>query len=491
MHIHRIILLLVTIMATNNFKAQPIAFPGAEGFGRFTTGGRGGKVYHVTTLDDSDKPGTLRYAINQQGSRTVVFDISGTIFLKSKLSIKEPNITLAGQSAPGDGICVANYPFTIDADNVIIRYMRFRLGNGEVAHHEGDGLGGSRHHNIIVDHCSVSWSIDECISVYGNWDFTIQWCIASQSLKNAGHQKGAHAYGGNWGGSGASYHHNLIAHCESRTPRLGPCPSTQEDERMDLRNNVIYNWAAEGCYGGEAMTVNIVNNYFKPGPATLLLDSLRQQRIASIGIRTSRYTHHESERPNVWDKMWHVWGKFYVDGNVNTLHPQVTADNWNCGVYNQTWNETVDNTYDQAVRDSIRLAEPMPFAPVTTQTAEEAYPLVLAEAGASLHRDALDETIVNDVRQGLATFTGADCPPGIINTQNDLKPANASESWSPWPTLKSVKAPKDTDGDGMPDKWEKSHGLEKKNPADGAQTASNGYTNLENYLNSLVTNDTK
>ena len=252
---------------------QLVAFPGAEGFGRYTTGGRGGAVYHVTKLDDDGSEGTFRWACNKSGVRTIVFDVSGTIFLKSALQLKKGNVTIAGQTAPGDGICVADYPFTIDSDNVILRFLRFRLGNKNVAYHEGDGLGGMDRTKVMIDHCSVSWSIDECLSVYGSKDITVQWCIAAQSLKNAGHSKGDHGYGGNWGGSGATYHHNLLAHHESRVPRLGPRPGTQTDERMDLRNNVMYNWAGNGCYGGEGMNVNIVNNYYKPGPATLTRSS--------------------------------------------------------------------------------------------------------------------------------------------------------------------------------------------------------------------------
>jgi len=456
---------------------RPIAFPGAEGFGRHTTGGRGGKVYHVTTLEDNNLPGTLRWANAQQGPKTIVFDVSGTIFLKSPLRFT-PNTTVAGQTAPGDGICLADYPVMVSSNN-IIRYLRFRLGNRKVANHEGDGLGGSRCHDIIIDHCSISWSIDECLSVYGNRDFTVQWCIVSQSLNNAGHQKGAHGYGGNWGGSGASYHHNLIAHHTSRTPRLGPSPFTQTDERMDLRNNVIYNWTANGCYGGEGMTVNIVNNYYKPGPGTPT--DLRGMRIAAPNIRTSQYTHHDSPRPNVWDRMWHVWGKYYVSGNVNSRYPEVTKDNWTYGIYNQISPDANDGTYTPATKDTIRLAKPMPFEPVTTQTAEEAYQLVLAHAGASLHRDALDNVIVRDVREGKATYTGDHCAPGIINTQDDVKLGN-----SPWPELQSLPAPKDTDGDGMPDDWERQHGLNPNDANDGNAVGADGYTNLEYYLNEIT-----
>jgi hypothetical protein len=248
---------------------------------------------------------------------------------------------------------------------------------------------------------------------------------------------------------------------------------------MDLRNNVIYNWTENGCYGGEAMTVNIVNNYYKPGPGTPT--DLRGMRIAAPNIRTSQYTHHGTARPNVWDKMWHVWGKYYVDGNVNSKYPEVTLHNWDYGVWNQIDRLGNDGTYSAVTQDTIRLHEPMPFAPVVTHTAEKAYELVLQKAGASLSRDALDKIIVKDVREGKATFTGEGCAPGIINTQNDVHIGT-----SPWPELKSKKAPKDTDSDGMPDEWERRHGLNPTNPADGNTVNSDGYTHLENYLNSIV-----
>lgn len=470
------ILALLTCCWQSQAQERPLAFPGAEGFGRYTTGGRGGNVYHVTTLEDGNQKGTLRWANDQQGAKTIVFDVSGTIFLKSPLQIS-PNTTVAGQTAPGDGICVADYPVTVSSNN-IIRYMRFRLGNREVAHHEGDGLGGSRCSNVIIDHCSISWSIDECLSVYGNWDFTIQWCIIGQSLNDAGHKKGEHGYGGNWGGSGASYHHNLMAHHSSRTPRLGPSPQTQADERMDLRCNVIYNWTENGCYGGEGMTVNIVNNYYKPGPGTP--KDLRGMRIAAPNIRTSEYTHHGTSRPNIWDKMWHIWGKYYVEGNVNASYPEVTRHNWDYGVWNQIDRLGNDGTYTEATKDSIRLREPMPSEPVTTHSAQEAYELVLRDAGASLHRDALDKTIVNDVRTGKATYTGKGCKPGIINTQFDV------DAQQPWPVLKSKKALKDTDGDGMPDAWELRHQLNPNDASDGNIICNDGYTHLEHYLNGII-----
>lgn len=466
-------------MAATAQTEKMIAFPGAEGFGRYTTGGRGGKVYHVTTLEDDGKTstkGTLRWANAQSGPRTIVFDVSGTIQLKSALKINA-NTTIAGQTAPGDGICIAGYQVTLGKNN-IIRYIRFRPGDENGG--EPDGLGAMDSENIIVDHCSVSWSVDECLSVYGSKNITVQWCIAAQSLCNSTHVKKAHGYGGNWGGSGASYHHNLIAHHVSRTPRLGPRPGTQMDERMDMRNNVIYNWIDNGVYGGEGMNVNIVNNYYKPGPGTK--SGTKGMRIASINIRTSEYTKHDTSSPNEWDKMWHVWGDYYVDGNVNATYPEVTRDNWTYGVYNQIDASGNDGTYTTVTKDTIRATQPIPYETVTTHTAEKAYEQVLAYVGASLHRDALDAIIIDDVRNGRAKFTANGNSKGIIDHPSDVM----GDGWEKWPPLAQTEAKSDTDGDGMPDEWETANGLNPNDKNDGNAIGESGYTNLEVYLNAIV-----
>lgn len=484
------------LLATSSVSAQELqpAFPGAEGFGRYVTGGRGGNVFHVTNLNDSGE-GSLRWALSQAGIKTIVFDVSGTIELKSKLNIPS-NTTIAGQTAPGDGICVADYPCAINGNNVIVRYMRFRLGNDYVTTNGADGwdgFGALDKNNYIIDHCSVSWSIDECLSCIGGKNITVQWCISAQSLRHAGHTKGNHGYGGNWGGSGASFHHNLMIHHESRTPRLGPRYTTQLDERMDMRNNVIYNWTGNGVYGGEAMTINIVNNYYKPGPGSP--SGVKGMRIAAVNLRTTKYvTQYTAYKPTE-----HIWGKFFVDGNVNTKYSQVTEDNWTYGMYNQISNSDNDNLYTAVAKDTMRLRSPMPFPHTTTHSADVAYEKVLAYAGASLHRDSHDALMVSDCRDGIATYTGdyyekkATSPTegkknaaGIINSPYDNKPAGADDNWSPWPTLTSNIPPVDTDGDGIPDSWEEEHGLDPNNAEDGKIVAEDGYTNLEHYLNSLV-----
>ena len=464
------------------------AFPGAEGFGRYVSGGRGGNVYHVTSLADDGTEGTLRWALGKSGAKTIVFDVSGTIHLQSSLDIAIGNVTIAGQTAPGDGICVADYPVAIKANNVIVRYMRFRLGNKNVLLNGADGwdaFGGMDQENIIVDHCSVSWSIDECLSVLGNKNTTVQWCLVAQSLVNSAHSKGAHGYGGNWGGSGATFHHTLIAHHGSRTPRLGPRPTTQLDERMDMRNNVIYNFGGNGCYGGEGMTVNIVNNYYKPGPGTST--DKKGYRIAGIGIRTQSYV----DTYPAYAPALHLWGKYFVTGNYNTKYSSVNNDNWTYGIINQIDASGCDGTFTAETKDSIKLAEPMDFVATTTHSADDAYDRVLDYAGASLSRDSFDELMVSDARNGAASYTGKGLSKGFVNSQDDNRPADAADDWSAWPTLNSTAAPVDTDGDGMPDEWEKSNGLDPSDPSDGKTIGTDGYSNLENYLNSLVADITE
>ena len=457
------------------------AFPGAEGFGRYAAGGRGGRVYHVTTLVDGKQPGTLRYAVSQKGARTVVFDVAGTIFLNSPLRIVNDSITIAGQTAPGQGVCIARHPVNVAADNVILRYLRFRVGNEGGG--EPDGLSGYDHRNIIVDHCSISWSVDEACSIYGNTDATVQWCLISESLRTAGHRKGRHGYGAIVGGRRMSFHHNLLAHHESRAPRLGARPGTQTEELVDMRCNVFYNWAGNGCYGGEGMCVNIVNNYYKPGPATPRGKAIAH-RIFAPSIRTMKYCHRADGSPNGWAPMEHVWGKFYVAGNVMEGDSETTADNWTRGIYEQVNAAANDGCWNEAVRDSIRLRSPLPYADVTTHTAQDAFRLVLADAGCSKKRDAVDSRIVEETRTGTATYVGSVTPDassrrGLIDLPADVGgyPFLAA-------TVEEISALRDTDGDGMPDAWEQAHGLDPDYAGDGniSTLSRAGYTNLEVYL---------
>ncbi|MDR8393339.1 hypothetical protein NC796_19450 [Aliifodinibius sp. S!AR15-10] len=431
--------LMVLLSQVGN--AQSLAFPGAEGYGRFTTGGRGGEVIYVTNLNDSG-PGSLRAAIETEGPRIVVFGVSGNIALKSELQIEHGDLTLAGQSAPGDGITVKDYPVIVDADNVIIRYMRFRLG--DVNQLESDAIGGRGIKNFILDHCSVSWAIDEAASFYTNEDVTLQWNIISESLNYSHHEKGDHGYGGIWGAVRGSFHHNLIAHHTSRNPRFSGSnyESDIPNRQVDFRNNVIYNWGDNSIYGGEDGEHNMVKNYFKPGPAT-------QEDVADRIVNPSR-----------------PYGKFYVADNFVEGYPEVTEDNWAGGVQC----EHPDSAYH---------ATPFDYAPITEHEPEVVFNKVLEYAGASLQRDPLDTRVIREVRTGTARYHGSRSQkPGIIDSQDEV---------GGWPKLQSEPAPKDSDRDGMPDKWERKHGLDATDTSDGKEfTLHKDYTNVEVYLNELV-----
>lgn len=414
-----------------------LAFPGAEGFGKYTTGGRGGKVYTVANLND-DGPGSLREAVRNKEPRIIVFSVSGTIALKSPMNINNGDLTIAGQTAPGDGVCIRDYPVKINADNVIIRYLRFRLGDATGL--EEDAISGTRHKDIIIDHCSISWATDECASFYYNKNFTLQWCIISESLNESVHSKGAHGYGGIWGGSDATFHHNLIASHTSRLPRFSGSASVPNppDELVDFSNNVIYNWENNNIYGGERGRYNITNNYYKAGPAT---SKNKRDRILNP---------------------YQPYGKFFVQGNFLEGNERISADN-TAGIVT-------------GHPDSVLAATPFNPIPIIQQSAQDAYERVLKNAGASLTRDAVDTRIVRDVRMGTASF--GKNKDGIIDSQKDV---------GGWPELKSLTAPKDTDGDGIPNQWESRHNLKPDNPDDGSgYTLGKSFTNVEVYIHSLT-----
>jgi pectate lyase len=417
----------------------PLAFPGAEGHGRFAVGGRGGEVYAVTNLNDAG-PGSLRDAVSR-GNRTVIFRVSGTIDLRSDLTISQSNITLAGQTAPGDGICLRKYPLRIDgANDVVVRYLRVRPGDEEKKPVDGIEVRDAR--NVILDHCSVSWSLDEGINTWhGAKNVTVQWCLISEGLNRNIHYA-PHAYGASWGGENCSYHHNLFAHCTARNPSVAG-NAMHHTVNMDYRCSVVYNWEHRTC-DGKPDSINVVNNYYKPGPAT---QPAVRRRIVRIDDTKPRYG---------FESFW------YIEGNAIEGAPELTADNWKGGV------EFEGGTSEAANRRRM----PFPFAPVTTQPAAEAYRLVLKNVGARLPKlDAHDTRILREVETGTATYGK-----GIIDTQGQV---------GGWPELKSAAAPADTDNDGMPDAWEQAQGLNPRNPAD-RNTLAGGYTQLERYLNSLV-----
>lgn len=472
------------LLALAGQAQEQIAFPGAEGYGKWATGGRGGKTYVVTSLDDCAdnnlKAGTFRWAVKQPGKKIVTFAVCGTIYLTSGLNLDCGDLTILGQTAPGDGICLADYPVTISCENAIIRYLRFRLGQRQVAHHEGDGFGFNGANNVIMDHCSVSWSIDECLSISAATNLTIQWCMVEQALNDAGHSKGAHGYGGNWGGTNVSFHHNLITQCTSRVPRLGGDTNPLTNDYCDLRNNVFYNWGGNGCYGAEAIDVNFVNNYYKPGPCTDQRSALIRKRICAIGIRTNSYV----KTYPAFAHDLHKWGHFYTDGNVNPDYADVTANNWQYGIVAQVDASGQDGTWTATTRDTIHLKEPREFVSVTTHSAEEAYERVLLYAGASLYRDCMDDLMVAQVQNRLGEknsgTNGAQY--GQIDKQTDNGFGASEVEYGAWPILKRrATGYSDDDGDGMDDSFEDSWSLDSSDPTDGAKLFTGAKAEYKGY----------
>ncbi|WP_169737688.1 T9SS type A sorting domain-containing protein [Prolixibacter bellariivorans] len=456
-----ILISLLTVSAFAQSNDLP-AFPGAEGYGKYTTGGRGGQVICVTSLSDDYAPGTLRYALYQSGSRIIEFKISGTIQLKSDLKITKPDVTIAGQTAPGDGICLRDYPVIVEADNVIIRFIRFRMG--DAAKQQDDALGGRNHKNIIIDHCSASWSTDECVSFYDNQNFTLQWCIISESLRNSIHEKGSHGYGGIWGGEKATFHHNLLADHDSRNPRFcGSRYTNQPDEELvDYRNNVIYNWGHNSAYAGEGGSYNMVNNYYKSGPAT------------SSSIRFRILQPYADDGSN--QQPAGTYGHLYIAGNYIENSSNVTNNNWAGVSLHSSFATYAPNVTVSDLKENNEFS----VEPVKTTSAQEAYQDVLSYAGASLVRDTVDKRIVHDTQTGTASYNdgGNGSTGGTIDTQTAV---------GGWPELKSTTAPADSDEDGMPDEWEKANNLDPNNPNDAQETTVDGaYPNVEVYLNSLV-----
>lgn len=461
------------------------AFPGAEGGGMFTTGGRGGRVIKVTNLNDSGT-GSLRAAVEASGARTVVFEVDGIIELTKRLNITNGDLTIAGQTAPGDGICIKNYPVVVSADNIIIRYIRCRMGDEVNA--EADALEGRWHKNIIIDHCSMSWSTDECSSFYANENFTMQWCVLAESLRNSKHDKGTHGYGAIWGGVNASYHHNLLAHHDSRNPRfdggdvygIDNNPLLNSQRAVDYRNCVVYNFSNQPAYGGEAQSINYVGNYYKWGPGSIEGPGVSYKN----GVQ---YPNSKKKRQyfyyvqGVKEGVDYGCPSIYQD-NTNVLYPDnsgVNADNWAGFPYDN------DNKGDT---EMTKLTAPVPIKPngvsakVTYHSALDAYERVLDFVGASLKRDAVDARVVNETRTGTAGCMVASNGSinGYIDSQQDV---------GGWPTYAQGAVKTDTDGDGIPDEWEEMFGLDKNSAADGNTKTldpTGRYTNLEVYLHYLV-----
>lgn len=467
----------------------PPAFPTAEGYGRFATGGRGGYVAEVTNLlDDPGNPpeGSFRWALKQgvetlydpilgyynvKRPLTVVFRVSGIIDLKGNaIGCQRNGLTIAGQTAPGDGICIKGGKLNLGGSrNVIIRYMRFRLGlNDDDSFIPGACLGLENGGSFIIDHCSFSWSAEENTGFYDDDLLTVQWCILSEALYSAGHPKGARSYGAVWGGSTASYHHNLLAHNVSRAPRFGTSTETDQQVLIDYVNNVNYNWGkSNACYGGEnklgqsgSVHVNFVNNYYKPGPAYPGNQHTNLVRPSYGGELQGTYV-----------SKWHVSGN-YIEGEANSA---INNDNW-AGV---EIDEYIDQLGNGVNKDSLRSDHFSVAYPINTETAQEAFQSVLNQAGA-FPRDPVDSRVINETQSGTASavssFKGYQVT-GIVD-----KPADSGG----YPVYETYHITLDTDHDGMPDYWETANGLDPSDADDRNYLSDEGYTYLEIYLNGMV-----
>ncbi|MBQ3766218.1 MAG: fibronectin type III domain-containing protein [Bacteroidales bacterium] len=467
---------------------EPLAFPGAEGGGMHATGGRGGKVYHVTRLEDDSQEGSLRYGV-EKGERplTILFDVAGTIALQKQLNITKGDLTIAGQSAPGDGICLKNYTFRISANNVVVRFIRCRMGDEkqteddalQVMSHDDD-----KYSNIIIDHCSVSWSTDECASFYGMKDFTFQWNIVSESLRNSIHDKGAHGYGGIWGGTNATYHHNLLAHHDSRNPRIDHDYVSTQKGPVSIFNNVVYNWKGNTCYGGESSSnngsdyrkYNFFNNYYKPGPVT------PSNHIWFLQPTTSCSNCGGTILP----------GHFYMDGNVMHGQSSLTSDNWKAGTSSPV-SVYINESNVAKIRETSRFATD---TYQSVQSAQDCLDPVLTYAGASFARDGIDARIARETKDGTFTYKGSNTSAkdpstkGLIDTQTDVDDGSWVDGWPVYAASEEeISQLKDSDSDGMPNWFEDRFGLNKNDKADaGLKTLDKygRYTNLEMYLHYLV-----
>lgn len=525
----KVFTLLAASLISAASMAQAPAFPGAEGHGRYVTGGRGGKIVHVTNLNDSGT-GSFREAV-KSGNKIIVFDVAGVIALKSDLKFAD-NITILGQTAPSPGITLRYYTVQPGSNN-IIRFLRIRRGQEKNINDGADATWQRNKTGIIFDHCSFSWSIDEVASFYDNNNFTMQWCTVAESLTNPGHSKGAHGYGGIWGGKLASFHHNFVAHLMNRGPRFNGArygwtgytsnkeystykwQNAVQAENVDFRNCVMYN--AQGtCYGGPGGgQINIVNNYYKAGPSHSLkgttLNGLKvdvstgkergsQDRITIVTLSTQ--SNSDKNHPELYD----MTSRYYINGNTTeTTKGSKTANkDWKGVSYDkgvpslngEYYSPDANNFYGDAVAHTtisgkscvkIKMDEPAPTGQVTTHSAAEAYEKVLAYVGASFYRDEIDARYMEEAKTGTATYKGSITnSPGIIDKVSDVKGYTEDNFGTG-----TRPADFDTDKDGIPDEWEKANAL-NPNDASDALTYSldekGYYTNIEVYANSLVEN---
>jgi len=443
---------IVTAGDVWEFRIRRLAFPGAQGYGRFAIGGRGGRVLKVTNLNDAG-PGSLRAAVEAAGPRTVVFDVSGRIILQNKLVIRNPFLTIAGQTAPAKGICISNFNLgMLGAHDVVVRYLRVRPGDTAGVTLDGMGMASSDH--AIIDHCSISWTQDESFSSRGAKNITLQRTLISEALNVAGHKNyepgKQHGYAASIGGDVGSFHHNLLAHCAGRNWSLagGVDQANRHAGRLDIRNNVVYNWGHRTTDGGARM-VNFVGNYYKPGPASRVFHVLKPERehIAAFGRQD-----------------------YYVAGNV--MEGRYGPEPALAGVV-----EPRREPFDDFVFDAPLIPPQMP-----TQSAEEAYQDVIADVGCNVPQlDEHDQRVLEEVRQGTTAFRGSKSGlPGLPDSQQDVG------GWEDYPEVHRP-ADWDVDGDGMPDVWEHERGLDPGDKLDGTlDRDDDGFTNLEEYLNELV-----
>jgi hypothetical protein len=464
-------------------QAKIPAFPGAEGGGKFTFGGRGGKVYVVTSLEDNG-PGTLREACEKGGARIVVFNVAGIIRIKTPIIVRAPYISIEGQTAPGDGICIAGESFWVNTHDVVIRYMRFRRGETNVGRRD-DALGGNPVGNIIADHVSASWGLDENFSMYrhmfdpgdgskeeklGTVNITIQNCIYSESLDYWNH-----AFGSTTGGENSSLMRNLWADNTGRNPSVG------WNGVYNFVNNVVFNWHHRSMDGGDYTTnYNVINNYFKPGPVT--------PKNEPVGHRILKP---ESGRSKLKEKFF---GRVYASGNIMEGYPEVTKDAWNGGI--QVEGAGGKELPDAGqYKDYMKSNEPFPMPSLTIMSATDAYKFVIANAGATLpKRDPVDVRITEQARTGKIVYKDMETDTAYQFKVRKL-PKDSYKLGiitAPWqvggyPEYKGTPY-KDSDNDGLPDAWELAHGLNPKNGNDSALPAKNGggYTNIEVYLNTIA-----
>jgi len=489
--------------------AQAPAFPGAEGHGRYTTGGRGGTVVHVTNLNDSGT-GSFRQAVSSS-NRIVVFDVGGIIELKSDLTIKA-NVTILGQTAPYPGITLRYRTVRPNGNNIIMRFIRIRRGEEKDVNDGADATWCRNFTGMILDHCSFSWSIDEIASFYDNRNFTMQWCTIGEALANPGHSKGEHSYGGIWGGKDASFHHNFLCHMQNRVPRFcgarynwGGYDKTKygssiEAEVVDFRNCVMYNWGnGNGCYGGTGGgNVNIVNNYYKAGPATV-----NKTRVTQISVANS-------SNASGSDFMGYC-SRYYINGNyVTAAGSKAQNYDWQGVIYDSgtssingeqycpdakhLYGDKVTYVKNASNVDCVRikLDNPVETGEVTTHTAVMAYEKVLANVGASLYRDAVDARYMEEAKTGTTHYKGSATKTGDGKTITHLPGIIDFVKDQGTYTLESTSRPAgfDSDNDGIPDEWEKANGLNPNDASDAKlytiDTEKKWYTNIEVYANSLV-----